>query len=913
MQSRLPVGSDASGGAVASGVNRRLVCTAPKVVGPSRGLRARVCRASTSPHREGQPGTTPADGSAFQGFKRGYYVFEPTSSPPIPPDRHSPPPPIPRPDPVTIGASLWNKKTRGDFLRGAKTFDRQAFWAKYASLCKTRHLDAALELVEIAYEANRQDVLSRLMQKYFLRLAGNKRAVKQAWKFVELLPVQAKDTRTYNMLISVCVKSHDLDAALKVKDMIGESGMELDVKLFTNLISACASIGNVEQAFKLYGELKATGQRADVKVYGALCQTCAIALKASHSMKRRQQLVLVERSFNLLEDMREDNVNPDPMLWNILITCTSRAGQLQRTFEMLQRMQQEGCLPDAYTYSTLIDACTKSGDNELALKVYHRALLEGKPRTVVLYTAATRACISEAGADMEEALQIYNSLQRAEVEPDDQYFAALMIVAGRCGNVDLAFALQDEMEEQGIPFSPATCSALISAALWNDDVEKACMAYRMMTSIEVYPNVEQINSLIMACGASGRMGEVVNVVEEMIETGKKPDVPTYTAIISACQRAGEADLAFAVAREMLKLRLKVDEGICFCLLRVCYNGLVDSWYPDGRVSCCNESRQKHDSPFGRALLRALHGRDDSEIEEIVPMGAPELTDKAVAIYRSLLEENILPSMKVLNMLFSCLRIPQTIEDDEPVGLPMNTFSMDVLFNPQAADLHLGDASKKLTLDETELFDRRATQLVKEAIRLEALPPFSMDRDFEVNMLNMLPAVAEVYVLTISMEIKKHVSPSKPYQHKISFIVPEFNPKEVMLPSHVERGPKSTSGESEDSDTESSVGEDEFEMDESELLSGTATSSTGLGVLAMLRRLKIWCRVDLKKEPCRICVSPREITQWVRFQKKHERTNRRRKNRVVTSNKDAEDYQKWGGFSTPISDQQRDIRLGLGRQ
>lgn len=45
-----------------------------------------------------------------------------------------------------------------------------------------------------------------------------------------------------------------------------------------------------------------------------------------------------------------------------------------------------------------------------------------------------------------------------------------------------------------------------------------------------------------------RLGDVVSLVCEMAEGGIKPDAFTFTAILNACQRADEAELALDVAR-----------------------------------------------------------------------------------------------------------------------------------------------------------------------------------------------------------------------------------------------------------------------------------------------------------------------------------------------------------------------------
>lgn len=49
---------------------------------------------------------------------------------------------------------------------------------------------------------------------------------------------------------------------------------------------------------------------------------------------RRQQLVLLERAFGLVQDARAARIPTDAAVWNALVTAAGRAGQLQRAFEV---------------------------------------------------------------------------------------------------------------------------------------------------------------------------------------------------------------------------------------------------------------------------------------------------------------------------------------------------------------------------------------------------------------------------------------------------------------------------------------------------------------------------------------------------------------------------------------------------
>jgi pentatricopeptide repeat protein len=78
---------------------------------------------------------------------------------------------------------------------------------------------------------------SRLKHYRFLRPAARRKAVKPALRFVQLLPRQYADARTYNMLLRVCAQAGDLRNAMHVADMLQAAGLRMDAILYTTLIS----------------------------------------------------------------------------------------------------------------------------------------------------------------------------------------------------------------------------------------------------------------------------------------------------------------------------------------------------------------------------------------------------------------------------------------------------------------------------------------------------------------------------------------------------------------------------------------------------------------------------------------------------------------------------------------------------
>ncbi|KAL3383113.1 hypothetical protein AABB24_002548 [Solanum stoloniferum] len=83
----------------------------------------------------------------------------------------------------------------------------------------------------------------------FFQVCKSQKAVKEAFRFTKL--IRNPTLSTFNMLLSVCASSRDLERAFQVLQLVRETGLKPDCKLYTTLISTCAKAGKVDTMFEL--------------------------------------------------------------------------------------------------------------------------------------------------------------------------------------------------------------------------------------------------------------------------------------------------------------------------------------------------------------------------------------------------------------------------------------------------------------------------------------------------------------------------------------------------------------------------------------------------------------------------------------------------------------------------------------
>lgn len=105
----------------------------------------------------------------------------------------------------------------------------------------------------------------------------------------------------------------------------------------------CAAAGDVNQAFTVFqkakavqqqlqqeaaaaaGKPKSTDHQLDSHVYGALIAACAQGIKM-RSSDRKDQLVILDRAFQVLQEAIDSGVHLETPVWNALLMC---AGMLR--------------------------------------------------------------------------------------------------------------------------------------------------------------------------------------------------------------------------------------------------------------------------------------------------------------------------------------------------------------------------------------------------------------------------------------------------------------------------------------------------------------------------------------------------------------------------------------------------------
>eukprot|EP00891_Asterochloris_glomerata_P003267 jgi/Astpho2/3267/Aster-08033 len=218
--------------------------------------------------------------------------------------------------------------------------------------------------------------------------------------------------------------------------------------------------------------------------------------------------------------------------------------QLRRALELVADMRSRDMECGLPVYSALLHSTVKCNESELAVEVFRQMQLEGLPIDRSVYNLMVDVFVKMGTC--EEAIKVLSSMHKAGETADTVTYNLLIVSATRLNRLRTAV-----------------------------DV------YKRMVGDGVQPNTKTYTALIMAFSKAGRLESVLDVLQELVmaptadvdEEGHRQSMQTtYAALMAACEKAGQWDLAVALFDKMSAQGCQPDVAIFNSMIAACAHG-----------------------------------------------------------------------------------------------------------------------------------------------------------------------------------------------------------------------------------------------------------------------------------------------------------------------------------------------------
>ncbi|KAL5555809.1 hypothetical protein UlMin_038045 [Ulmus minor] len=369
--------------------------------------------------------------------------------------------------------------------------------------------------------------------------------------------------------------------------------------------------------------------------------------------------------------------------WNIMIAGYARCGEAELCLALFKEMQEDSCCPDQWTFSSLMNACAESselfygtmihafiiksgwssaveamnsllsfyaelGCHSAAVKVFesnvaltqvswnaiidanmklgytldaYLAFQQSPEKNIVSWTSMISGYASNGLG--EQALIFFVDMLKSGIQPDDFTFGAVLHACSSLAALGHGKMVHGYMIRYGFPAYVYVGNGLVNMYAKCGDLEGSNRAFWEI------PNKDLVswNAMLFAFGLHGQASRALQLYEEMVATGTKPDKVTFIGLLMTCSHSGlieESRKLYETMRSVYGLSPEMDHMVCMVdmLGRGGYlaeaeelankylgTGSADVSSREALLGACSAHQDLH---FGTSLGKTLKNMDPSK-------------------------------------------------------------------------------------------------------------------------------------------------------------------------------------------------------------------------------------------------------------------------------------------------------------
>ncbi|EFJ06515.1 hypothetical protein SELMODRAFT_430583 [Selaginella moellendorffii] len=400
---------------------------------------------------------------------------------------------------------------------------------------------------------------------------------------------QKSEYRNIAQINEAIRKAESVPGALKILEETKAAGVHTpNEATYASLMLACRKLGQGERALTIYEAMKQTKEPISIRTYNTLISCC-------------QQALRMDDAFRVKKELEEAGVKPDVVTYTSLIDTVIRSTRippaqrfcdksivetcrLEKALQLYKEMQTLSITPDSKTYNTLIQAAGEAKATEKALELYQSLTKVGLSANSFTFDLLLK-CLGSGGR-LKVALQVYNEARAAGIT---LYTSTYNFLIGACAtapqpNAERAWAFYEEMKSKNLKVNALTFINLISASSKAADNAGVMKAFQLMKELDYTKSITTTtyNQILESASIANTLEDALKIYYEMKKAGYKPNVSTYSSLISACIRNKDFKQAQTLEEEEFKnVDVSLNQSVLHSLIRA--YGDADKWEDSVRI------------------------------------------------------------------------------------------------------------------------------------------------------------------------------------------------------------------------------------------------------------------------------------------------------------------------------------------
>ncbi|XP_027114869.2 pentatricopeptide repeat-containing protein At5g66520-like [Coffea arabica] len=341
---------------------------------------------------------------------------------------------------------------------------------------------------------------------------------------------------TYPPLFKACSMEQAVEEGLQIHAHVVKNSFVEDGHVRCSGIQMYASFGRVEDARKLLD----AGGETDV--------VCCNAMIDGY-MKCGD----VDAARGFFEEMVNKNIGS----WNAMINGFMINGMIDKAKDYFNEMPEK----DEISWSVMLDGYNRGGQFKEALEVFTEMQRENVKLRKFILSSALATCANLGALDQGKWIHTY--IRRNSIPLDAVLGTSLLDMYAKCGRIDLAWDIFENMKQKKV-FS---WNAMIGALAMHGRAEDAFDLFFQMQRERFKPNDITFVAILNACAHAGLVDEGMKYLNDMKEVyGVEPTVEHYGCAVDILGRAGLLGEALELINSM---PMKPNAAVWGALLGAC--------------------------------------------------------------------------------------------------------------------------------------------------------------------------------------------------------------------------------------------------------------------------------------------------------------------------------------------------------
>lgn len=211
-------------------------------------------------------------------------------------------------------------------------------------------------------------------------------------------------------------------------------------------------------------------------------------------------------------------LDSDVFVLNALVTYYSRCDKLGLARTIFDRIPRR----DIVSWNSMIAGYSQSGFYEECKKLYLEMMgSAGFNPNAVTVVSVLQAC--GQSKDLIFGMEVHRLVNESQIEMDMSLCNALIGMYAKCGSLDYAQELFEEMGEK----DAVTYGSIISGYMFYGFVDKAMALFREMKN----PGLSTWNAVLSGLVQNNQHEQVLDLVQEMQASGSRPNTVTLSSIL----------------------------------------------------------------------------------------------------------------------------------------------------------------------------------------------------------------------------------------------------------------------------------------------------------------------------------------------------------------------------------------------